>query len=359
LIIDQGGKMNKFRMLISTVIVMLTTFQVQIGVTQESTEPDLSAFKKYFKNDYFSIGAIMQFVFDYQNERVTTGQNGFNIANMRLQLKGEFDGGFGYFFQTNFTSSTTILDANMYYKISPQFIFQIGQFKAPFSQEFLIPAPDIDFVNRSQIVSSLAPGRQIGFQLSGQLPNETICYSFGFFNGNGFVTNNNDDNNFLYAGRLKFSPKISDSESSSLDIGVNAAYSQDTAANLVGGLLSGFAGNRLLIGSDVRLIYEKILLSGEYIYANLEADTNITAIKPSGFHATAGYMFTEKMQMLVRWDSFELKNFNSLNTKSDLLILGINYWPTGVTEIQLNYIIDTDHSDLKYNQILINAQIVF
>ncbi len=324
---------------------------------QSQDEPRFNELTKTFKKDYLSVGILLQSVGDFQIERSFAGNNGFNISNMRINLYGELDNGFGYLFKTNLISSPAILDAKMYYRVSPGFTLDAGQFKAPFSAEFLIGAGGIDFVNRSQVVTALAPGRQIGVQARGWASQNLASYAVGAFNGNSFRDNGNDNGDFLTAGRLAFYPKISSENNASdrLEIGVNAAISNDDRANFGGGFISGFQGKRTLLGGDFRLRRDKLLLSGEAIYARLKFGGSRTA-KPTGFHATAGYMITGKSQLLLRWDSFTP---DGLQPDSRLLILGYNLWPTKVTELQVNYIISTDDGSIDHHQLLVNAQMNF
>ncbi len=330
------------------------------ALATEVEEPLLDEFRRQLKREYFSVGAVMQYVFDYQNERVSDGNNGFTVATMRLKLRGDFDAGFGYYFQTDFTTSPAILDAFMYYRVSPGLVFRTGQFKSPFSAEHLISSPDIDFVDRSRVVSALVPGRQIGAQINGDIAGRVVNYNMGLFNGNGTGSGGNDNSNFMYAGRLTLSPSIfsEEEESNLLRVGINAAYSNDSSARLANGRLTGFSGERMMVGADVRFTADRILLAGEYIRAELERSGG-TESKPEGFYATAGYMITNRVQALMRWDSLDTDHLFPGECRSDMIIGGINFWPTGTSELQLNYIVDSDDNDLKRNQVLINAQIVF
>jgi phosphate-selective porin OprO and OprP len=142
----------------------------------------------------------------YQYEQ-PDGSNGFELSNFRLKFSGEFDKRIGYMVQTAFTGSPAILDARIYYKISKAFVVDAGLYKAPFSREFLISAADIDFVNRAQL-TALAPNRQIGVQARGVLPGTVLSYVAAMFNGNRFSINQNDNNEFLYTGRLALNPDI-------------------------------------------------------------------------------------------------------------------------------------------------------
>lgn len=309
-------------------------------------EPLGEALKENFKKPYLSVGMLLQTVGDFQGERNLAGNNGFNISNFRLSLRGELDRGFAYFVQANFIASPAILDARLSYRLSPRFSLDAGLFKVPFSKEFLTTADAIDFVNRSQVVSALAPGRDIGVQLRGELAGPGLTAAVGGFNGNRKEANNNDNGEFLYAGRLTLAPN-----SGGLVLGVNAAYSRDRAATVVG---ESFSGKRFLAGGDIRWQDGPVLLAGEYIYASLKSSG--AEINPAGFHATVGYMVAKNQQLLFRFDSFRP---DAPAADSDLVIFGYNLWPTSLTEVQINYSVNPDDSELKHHQVLINFQVAF
>jgi hypothetical protein len=238
---------------------------------QQGNEPIYEQLVDMFKRDYLSLGVLLQTVGDFQIDRTFSGSNGFNIANFRLSLSGELDQQFGYFLQTNFTGSPSILDASMYYRFSQQLAVDVGQFKAPFSYEFLTSAASIDFVNRSQVVTALAPGRQIGIQLRAINSARTVGFSIGAFNGNGTRPNGNDSDNLLYAARLYGSRTVEAGDESymKIDLGINAAFSDDELSSFGNGFVTAFTGDRAVLGADARITLGSYLLSTEVVYASL------------------------------------------------------------------------------------------
>lgn len=319
-------------------------------------EPLFDKLKKDFNKEYLSVGALLQVVADFQNERSFLGNNGFNISNLRWRIHGKLDKNFGYFLQANFINSPAMLDAFITYKLSPAVQLKTGLFKAPFSKEFLTSASDIDLVNRSQVVSTLNPGRQIGMLFNGWLSNKLIYYAIGVFNGNSFRANNNDNDKFLYAGRVAFFPKLSSAANAQnqLEIGFNATTSIDKSTR-ISGIYTSFEGKRSLFGADFRWTTNKLLLSGEAIFSTFKPTLG-NKIEPQGFHITGGYMMSANSQLLIRFDTFQTDQ--SLDS-SDLLILGYNLWPSKVSELQVNYIIDMDQFNFNNHQLLLNLQINF
>lgn len=334
--------------LISLIILLVLLLFTEIGA-KGNKEPLADKLRETFQKPYLSLGFVLQVVGDIQPERSLSGNNGFNISNMRISLNGELDRQFGYMLQTNFINSPAVLDAKLYLRLNQNTTLQAGLFKAPFSKEFLVAAESIDMVNRSQVVSQLVPGRQIGMQLG--IKNDVLEVDAGLFNGNGYGDNGNDNNDLMVVGRLTVSPQL---ENAKLEAGLNGAISNDRNVRVAG---DRFRGQRMLLGGDIRFEQNKLLLAGEYIYAALDSSGPAAQeVNPRGFHVTAGYMVIPDHQFLLRWDQFDA---DKRDTVSKYLIFGYNYWPTSLTELQLNYLIDTDQSEFNAHQLLINVQVAF
>ena len=344
------------RLLLATAVAIALVAWPSTMAAQGPDEPIFDRLTETFKKDYLSLGVLLQAVADFQVERTLPTENGFSIANFRLLLQGELDGGFGYFLQASFAGTPAILDARMSYRASPMLAFDVGQFKAPFSREFLTSAASIDFVNRSQGVTALAPGRQIGLQARFNDRRRTVAVSGGIFNGNGTTPNGNDNENLMYAGRVAVTPRLGPAGTGrALEVGVNVAHSDDQSSTFGGGFVTGFVGTRTHVGGDARLTLDRWLLSGELVYAELRPTLGIDR-SPWGFHTTVGYMLSPKTQVLARFDGFDA---DAGPDRSDLLVLGFNAWPTAVTEFQVNYLIDTRDTAVDHHQLLVNFQFGF
>lgn len=312
-------------------------------------EPKFAALKSTFQKEYLRIGMLVQWVADFQPERSFPGENGYSIANMRLNIGGTLDAGFSYFFQTNFIGGRSILDARLSYALSRALTVDLGQFKSPFSAEFLINAANIDFINRAQAVTALAPGRQVGLQLRGKTNDSRLTYMVGMFNGNGIAPSGNNDDNFLLGGRVTLYPAIQKrSDTDMLEIGANLAYSDEDGGP--------FLGRRTYMGADFRFVQESLLLSGEILRGVFDfAGLTPVLVKPWGLHLTTGYSVSPKTQVLVRLDHFDPGTDADSST---LIVLGLNHWPTGPTEVQVNFILPTAQG-LENAQLLVNGQISF
>jgi phosphate-selective porin OprO and OprP len=85
--------------------------------------------------------------------------------------------------QPDFGQGTTVLfDAYSDVKVSPAFAVRVGKFKPPIDLERLQSASDIVFAERA-LATNLAPNRDIGLQLSGDLSTGLFTWQAGVFNG--------------------------------------------------------------------------------------------------------------------------------------------------------------------------------
>jgi len=333
-----------FSLLIAIAIMYNVSSQAQ-----NSEEPLFEDFKNAFSKPYLRIGLVLQTTGNFQIER-EAGTNGFELTNLRFKLSGKFDKGIGYAIQTSFTRSPSILDARIYYEIDKSFIVDAGLYKAPFSREFLISTPYTDFVSRAQL-TALVPNRQIGVTARGLIPGTQLTYSAGVFNGNRYSSSGNDNNDMMLVGRLSFNPKISQNKGDKLEIAVNVAQSNDNNVN-ISPINNAFEGKRFLIGGDTRLEYDKWMLSGEAVYAKLDP-ADAEEFEPFSYQATIGYMIINKMQLLIRWDSFKMNDTMDAN---EMAILGLNIWPSQISQFRINYIVPTKSAP-KHHTLLVGAQV--
>lgn len=349
--------MNKYstRGLTALFVFLILTAGFSESSAQSGEKTKAKELKQKLKKDYFSVGSLIQTVFDYQPERRPGQNNGFTLANARFQVYGEISEDFGYQLQANLIKSPAILDGNIYYRVTPGVRAKAGLFKSPFSAEYLTGAASIDFVNRSRVVGELAPKRQIGVQVDGSIAEGSFRYKAGVFNGEGFGSNANADNNFLYAGRIESHFRFHHIRDDRLIVGLNLAYEQKEVGR-PGSIRSGFEGKQMLVGGDTRLTLGELMLAGEVIYSRLASDPGVES-HPFGYYATAGYFVASNTQVLIRWDRFDADGMNMADD-SESVIAGLNYFPTSFSEVQINYSIPAGQG-ISYSQLLVNLQINF
>lgn len=110
----------------------------------------------------------------------------------------------------------SLRDAYLEYEFAPQAVLSLGQFKAPFMAEALLPDADLVFLDRSIVsrgalppegyaASGLSIDRQIGLSVSSRrlaFGDVGVSYALGLFNGNGENRIVNDNRSLTPAGRL-------------------------------------------------------------------------------------------------------------------------------------------------------------
>jgi phosphate-selective porin OprO/OprP len=77
-----------------------------------------------------------------------------------------------------------IYDAYVNYRYSPALQFQAGKFKPPVGLEYL-QSDSFVFFNERSLATDLIPGRDLGFELHGDLHGGVLSYAVGIFNGVG------------------------------------------------------------------------------------------------------------------------------------------------------------------------------
>ena len=67
---------------------------------------------------------------------------------------------------------------------------------------------------------------------------------------------------------------------------------------------------------------------------------------------TIGYWVSKTVQLLSRLDNIKGKSIS----KNNQLLVGCNLAPSSVASFQINYILNLDRDNARYNQLFISAQ---
>ena len=146
----------------------------------------------------------------------------FRLRRARINLTGDFAEQFdfkmeGDFGQSDGTSGNrtafSATDIWVNWHQFPAAQVKIGQYKAPFGLEQLTPDTTLLTIERTLPTGAITPARQIGAELWGKPftsiwpeQQDLLTYYAGIFNGNGENITINDNNNFMFAGRLELQP---------------------------------------------------------------------------------------------------------------------------------------------------------
>ncbi|MEP6574324.1 MAG: porin, partial [Gemmatimonadota bacterium] len=188
----------------------------------------------------------------YQNKVGLTG----TINRARVNIEGTLPGHFSWRIQPEYEvpgtagakATVSLRDAFVRWNLS-SWTVTAGQFKTPFTREFIASIAVIETADRATVVDSLAPKRDIG--VMGEYAfGSTGTLALGVFNGEGQNSVNNRDTTVLVVSRgtVRPIPQVS--------LGANIAY---------------YRADSTRYGFDAAFEQRGLTLKGEYIWEHRKA----------------------------------------------------------------------------------------
>lgn len=251
------------------------------------------------------------------------GVDTFSLRRARIGLSGDILKNLKFKITVDVVKSPALLEALVEFEPSKILGLRVGQCLIPFSLESITPTRDLDMVNRSPVVDTLAPGRDngssgrdIGTALYGSYA--IFEYTVGLFNGAGINkadTNSHKD----WSGRLVAHPLKFLSVGASIYRGKQDSTPE---APLV---------RRDKEGLEAALILKAFSFKSEYIHARDDL------VSKAGWYVQAGFFaLPAKLQALLRYDWLDLDRSVAGDAKN-VISTGINWFILGKTKLQLNY----------------------
>jgi phosphate-selective porin len=328
----------------------------------------------------------------------------FRLRRARINLTGEFAEQFDFKVEGEFENSDGISSNRTAFSATDIFVnwhqfpeaqIKIGQWKAPFGLEQLTPDPNLIIIERSLPTGAITPERQIGVQLWGKPftnvwpeQKDLLTYYAGIFNGNGRNTTINDNNSFMYVGRLEstlFKAKMWGQESS-LKLGADVLNSRDDAGTNISqslnllvnddGSLSPFVlstpAERTAWSVDAWFNLGPFDLIGEYLQEKVHGLTlngvpGIPDFTTNGYYITAAYfLIPKKLQAAVRWEGLNPGQMGNDGIYS--ITGGLNYYIRGDDlKLMVNYIhtwsdfreANPQFGDDQFNEVIARLQLMF
>jgi len=289
----------------------------------------------------------------------------FRLRRARINLTGDFAEQFDFKVEGDFENSDGINSNRTAFSGTDIFVnwhqfaeanIKAGQWKAPFGLEQLTPDPSLIIIERSLPTGAITPERQIGVQLWGKpfaniWPDgkDFLTYYAGIFNGNGRNTSVNDNNNFMYVGRLEstlFQGVFG--KDSYLKLGADVLNSRDDKGTNISQTLNllvnsdGSLSPFVLPGADERTAWSvdawlkmgPFDLIGEYLQGHVRGRT-VNGVPPgfadfttNGFYITAAYfLIPKKLQVAVQWQDLNPGQMGNDGIHS--ITGGLNYYIHG------------------------------
>ncbi len=238
-------------------------------------------------------------------------QDTFTDRTVRLVFSGTVANDFDFYIAPEFGSTAIALpDGYLDWRIDPAFKVRGGKFKAPFAYERLQSTPGATFAEPG-LAESLAPNRDIGFQVSGDVLNNSLNYALALTNGvvdAGGSTSTADTNNDKEFNARVFAQPFKNSNTLALrGFGFGSAFtyghredtslaSYKTAGQTEYFKLSGTSqdGPQLRYAPQVTYYYHSLGVYGEYIDSQekLTKGTKRQDIRNQGWEAAASWVLT-------------------------------------------------------------------
>jgi phosphate-selective porin OprO/OprP len=224
-------------------------------------------------------------------------------------------------------------DAEIWWTKNPMATIWVGQGKVPFGRQEYTSSGKQQFVDRWIGNALYAPGRDQGIRIEGMNASKTLEYAVGVYNGIARNINVNDNDEYLYSGRVAWMPfgeyKF---EEGALDRPSSPRLALGLAGltNTVGLGASAIDIERL--GYEVAFKWDGFSVQGEYFDENAENQSNVTSDN-LGYYLQAGYLFPgNKFEVAARYENVERDSaFSVSNLGSGLKDfegtgLGVSYY---------------------------------
>jgi len=277
-----------------------------------------------------------RFQFEYFGLDVKDGRdtNNFRVKQARFYFKGKaFVEGFTYKFQWEGNGGVSLKDAYGNYEINEWVQVRFGQFKTPYSRQYLTSSGKLEFMNRSVVTDFFAPGRDVGVMLHdvNTYGDDGMAaeWAVGIFNGNGSNVSGNDNNWFAWIVRAGFYPFgfVDYAES-------NFAAGEDVMAGISGSYYS--AKNRPS-GMEVEtrgweidavVTWAGLYATGEYHHMTIDPDGG-SSVDMNGWFVQAGYLLMDnQIEVMGRYGYIDWDRDTGLKETTEW-VLGAAWYPEG------------------------------
>jgi len=259
-------------------------------------------------------------------------------------------------------------DAEIWWAKNPLATIWVGQGKVPFSRQEYTSSGKQQFVDRWIGNALYAPGRDQGIRVEGMNESKTFEYAVGAYNGIARNINVNDNDDYLYSGRVAWMPfgeyKF---EESSLDYPDSPKFVIGLAAldNTVG--TGATAVDVFRVGYEAAFKWRGFNVQGEYFDEEAEDQSNVTSDN-KGYYVQAGYLFPNKkfeiagrLENIERDQAFSVSNLGSALEDFEGTGIGLSYYLNKhVNKIQADYFMYEDKTTgNELSELRVQLQVIF
>lgn len=307
-------KTQPYKTIFALMIVLLVTSHGQISNAQTNQLPSLKL--GGFLQQQFLLDETPESAARFSLHRARLGVTGSITDKILVNVIG------GYVEPPNGTPR--LINAFIDFDIHPLFQVRSGQFLVPFgieSPEVIIFNPAIE---RTTTVSRLNPYmmfRDIGIQVGGR--GSLVNYKVAVVNGKGAnQTEQYDPKDVL--GRIGIIPV------DYLELGISGHFGQYQP-----NLNSENHESRKRVGVDISYTGDPVYFRAEYIVREDDLSEGGSR-EMSGWYLLGTYKFTQNIQTIARFESYDPETSIGDNNYTGVLI-GANYYFVGNTRLSVNY----------------------
>ena len=180
------------------------------------------------------------------------------------------------------------------------FTVTVGEFKTPFTREYLIPVPALEVADLATVIDSLAPKYDVGVSLDYAL-GAMATFTAGVFNGEGANATANRDSNVMWVGRVAARPfsQLGLGGSVTRDGNDSLRWSIDASAQQFGGVVRAEYVTRHKRGRD-------------------------RGLDDFGWYVLETFRATPRVQLVARQEDFQ-RPARGISKRLRGLAYGVNY----------------------------------
>lgn len=329
----------------------------QLGITPKSAPTFVTATGKVNK---LSIGGFVQGQAEFgdaTDTRMVAGDR-FYLRRARIGVKGSFAEKFDFTLQTDLGSNSLGAVTGNRAQATDAFIvwskydtanLTFGQFKTPYGYDQLMSDTKVITIERPLPSDSLTLSRQLGAMVSGTVLDKKLSYAAGLFNGNGVNLSTNDNDNFMYVGRVNGT--VASGKAVKVTAGAGAFTSRDTGS---------FTGRRSGTGIDVQAVFARGEINAEFLRTHFDRITGTDTDAQGWSVLGTWFIVPKKVQLVGRYEAYD-PNIDVANDDADLWTVGLNYLLKGDDiKLGVNYLIGDPAGPLSNRgRLLTRVQLVF
>ena len=343
------------------------------GLTFQTVDKDYKLRMRFFG----------QFLANYTDPDADKESFGFSVRNLWVIWDGNaFAPWMKYTVQYDLSGGGALKDMRLSFAKNKAFVPTLGQYKVPFSREFLTSITALQLVGTSIIDDYFRYGRDIGGGVYGFLGDGMIRYDAGVFQGEGAnQKNDKGDTGMLWAARVQASlmggnaKKVKENFAKRPTLMVAAAVAgidvedgNDGNVGIPSGERALESGRVTSFAADINYRDPRFNLTGEYIgrWVNPD-DAGVGTAYDSGFRVQGGFfLLPKRVELASRYamvmfdDGADVLGGNDLDNVWTFT-QGLNYYLSGNHrwKVQLDYTFQREEylTGVESDESMVRAQV--